>query len=387
MEKLKERKPVPIKIKGIGKRGKNPHVDFNPVDSTNKGGSMFKESRFIKEQQVVVKAKSARTGRAVTKRFRSPEEASKHYHKWLTSGRVQNVQLASEEALIQKAEQYDLPEELIFEVYDRSVADWNDSSNLTEQQWAFAGVNSFLEGGAAFDKYEDLISEVKKYRITAKTSNKSLGKLSSRKDALGREAKSELARRMKKEKSSKYGNKAAASKKLQSALIGKSSITPNTAKKIITTLGINPKSAVAKSLTKVAKKQHEKKSIDKIVKKHAAAEVTDAVKQAKKAERQKAKAKIADILAKQKPEATPELLPASPAPESKKGTVLDTVMKFFSNRKSSVKTSSTPVDDRPASFRNEKWKQSAFGSGSRVDARNARLRKAGKKVESDGYWN
>lgn len=386
MEKTnKLRKPSPITVKGIGKRGKNPHVDFNP--------GQVKED-LLSEAPVKVKARSAKTGRVITRRFKSPEDAAKHYHKWLTSRRLRTVQLTAEEALANKANDYGLPVDMIEAVYCRSADTWIPESNSTQEQWAFAGVNSFLEGGRAFDLNEDLITEAV-YRITAKTSNKSLGKLSSRKDALGKQARTELERRKKAEAASKYGNKKVAAAKLQKALVGQGTITPTIAKKIITTLKINPKTAVAKSLNKVANKHVQKKKIAKEVQKHLkSAEHIAAEKAAKKAERQALKVKLAkkeerlknqrltakaaaareredrkareeaerianlvkDALAQTKAAENAErvkniasenvrklIQPDVAKPEPKK-TVLDTVRKFFSKKKT---VSDIEIDDKP----------------------------------------
>ena len=138
---------------------------------------------------------------------------------------------------------------------------------MTQEQWAFARVNSFIQGGRALELDEDLISEARQYKITAKTSNKSLGRLARRKDTIGRQAKQELKRRLTARENSVFQNKGTAKKKLESALSGKSTLNHATAKKIIATLGLNPKSAIAKSLTSVADKHKAKKDEAKQMKK------------------------------------------------------------------------------------------------------------------------
>jgi hypothetical protein len=265
MKKIEKKLP-PITIKGVGKRGKNPYIEHNPQDTTHqKRSGFFREAKdrfreLISEQPVTVKAKSSKTGRTITHRFRDPKSAAEHYHRWLKSGKLKNIQLVSE-----KAESYDLPVEMLKEVYSRGLNDWDNSKPFTQDQWAFARLNSFLEGGRAFELDEDLISEAKGFKITAKTPNKSLGRLARRKDSLGRQAKAELNKRLKARESSKYANKGAASKKFQNVITGKTQLSPIATKKLIATLGINPKSAVAKSLNAVAKKTTEKKKIEKKV--------------------------------------------------------------------------------------------------------------------------
>ena len=61
-------------------------------------------------------------------------------------------------ALHKKAEKNDLPFEVIREVYIRGLVDYEMTprENITEQQWAFARVNSFVSNGAAASLDEDL---------------------------------------------------------------------------------------------------------------------------------------------------------------------------------------------------------------------------------------
>ena len=78
----KDKKLKPILIKGIGKRGKNPHINLNPTDDPKQ--DRYKRSlreRYLTEQPVTVKAKSSKTGRVIVKHFRTPEDAANHYHK------------------------------------------------------------------------------------------------------------------------------------------------------------------------------------------------------------------------------------------------------------------------------------------------------------------
>jgi len=139
------------------RKGKsNPHVELNPTDSskdpsetayTSKrgvAGDKLARTR-INEDQVTVRAKSAKTGRTIVKRYRDSASAREAYRKWLQKRHLHDVQLTDET------------------LYDT----------------------------------DEMINEATNYKITARTSNKSLGKLAVRKDALGRQAKAELARRLK----------------------------------------------------------------------------------------------------------------------------------------------------------------------------------------------
>lgn len=188
------RKIEPISVKGVRKRGKNPHINFDPCDPDPK---------------------------------------------------------KIEQSLKEKAVNSELPFELLREVWERGLVDYVTSQveaskpNITPSQWAFARVNSFIAGGRAMELDEDLVSEAKSYKITKQTSNKSLGRLARRKDALGAQARAELASR----RSQVYGSKKEASKTLGDVLHGKARMDHSTAKKIIRTLGIPSKSAAAKTLT------------------------------------------------------------------------------------------------------------------------------------------
>lgn len=257
----KKKKITPIAIKGYSVRKKpffgnrnTKHVNFSPTEKS------ITEDQ-LSEAPVTVKAKSSKTSRVIVKRFKSREDAAKHYIKWLKKGNKREVSLES------KSLASDIPLEILQEVYNRGLSDWSAEKPFSQDQWAFSRVNSFIQGGSALDMDSDLISEVRIYKITAKTSNKSLGKLSKRKDTVGRQARSELRKRLAKAKVGSFDNKKIASKKLQSVLSGKSSLSPAIAKKLIKTLEINPKSHVAKSLNKVAKDTKAKKVIGSKIKK------------------------------------------------------------------------------------------------------------------------
>jgi hypothetical protein len=260
-----DKKVKPITLKKFGSRGRNPHVNHHPTDMP-KRPAQFGEA-VISETPVIVKGKHSKNGRKVSRRYKDAESARQHYLKWLRDGKYRDVQLESDkEALVNKANEYDLDPEMIMEIYDRGLADWSNDKPTTPEQWAFARVNSFLEGGRAFEMDEDLliVEGRRPYQITAKTSNKSLGRLAKRKDALGRQARAMLSDRLGARKNSKLKNKQAAKKKLESALSG-SKITPELATKMIATLGLNPKSAAAKALNAVAAKKAEKKKTERII--------------------------------------------------------------------------------------------------------------------------
>lgn len=239
-QKKKKKKLEPISIKGVGKRGKNPFVDFNPRDPDPK--------RFAESVAQSLQNKSASS---------------------------------------------DLPLDLLFEVFERGIDDYFDSgvnasrSEVTPQQWAFARVNSFIAGGRALELDEDLVSEAKQYRITKQTSNKSLGRLARRTDALGAQARAELASR----RSDVFASKSEASKKLGEVLHGKSKLDHPTAKKIIRTLGMNPKSAAAKTLTATGR-AHEQRQQQQALRR----KITKEVKSKLKADSAKSQADLLDAL-------------------------------------------------------------------------------------------
>jgi hypothetical protein len=55
-----------------------------------------------------------------------------------------------------------VPYDVLAEVYQRGIADWNkiDYTTQTAQQWAFARVNSFVSGGKAFEMDSDLHEQI-----------------------------------------------------------------------------------------------------------------------------------------------------------------------------------------------------------------------------------
>lgn len=97
------------------------------------------------------------------------------------------------------------------------------------------------------------LEEAKKlYQITRQTSNKSLGRLARRNDSLGAQARQELKKRVQQVKAERFDNKHDAATALKKIMAGKRSLDHVTAKKLITTLEINPKSMLAKSLRHTA---------------------------------------------------------------------------------------------------------------------------------------
>jgi hypothetical protein len=148
-----------------------------------------------------------------------------------------------------------------------------------------------------------LVTEAKQYRITKQTSNKSLGRLARRTDALGAQARAELASR----RPDVYSNKSEASKKLGEVLHGKSKLDHPTAKKIIRTLGLNPKSAAAKTLTATGR-AHEQRQQQMALRR----KITKEVKAKYKANATKSQAELIDALTKLKAVYTAPPVQATP---------------------------------------------------------------------------
>lgn len=115
------------------------------------------------------------------------------------------------EALLDKADYHGIDLDLIVECFIRGCESLPEDSSVTPVQWGFARVNSFISGGLARKQYDaDLWESVEvddevdaiiveategKIRINSKTPNRTLGQLCRRKDAIGREARAERARR------------------------------------------------------------------------------------------------------------------------------------------------------------------------------------------------
>jgi len=60
-------------------------------------------------------------------------------------------------SIAKKADRFDIPEEILGEVYDRGIDAWNESINVSPQQYAFARVNSFInQGKTYFNEDSDL---------------------------------------------------------------------------------------------------------------------------------------------------------------------------------------------------------------------------------------
>ena len=64
-----------------------------------------------------------------------------------------------ERALSRKSKESDIPLSIIKEVYNRGLNTYNSRAGITEQQWAFARVNSFIKGGKAREIDNDLMEE------------------------------------------------------------------------------------------------------------------------------------------------------------------------------------------------------------------------------------
>jgi phosphopantetheine adenylyltransferase len=66
-------------------------------------------------------------------------------------------------SLFKKSSEYNIPLKTIVEVYQRGVEDWVKSmpEDKTAQQWAFARVNSFINGGKALEEDADLFESLK----------------------------------------------------------------------------------------------------------------------------------------------------------------------------------------------------------------------------------
>lgn len=53
-------------------------------------------------------------------------------------------------AISKKAEQHDISLDILSEVYDRGISDWDPTERQTQQQYAFARVNSFINRGKTY---------------------------------------------------------------------------------------------------------------------------------------------------------------------------------------------------------------------------------------------
>ena len=130
-----------------------------------------------------------------------------------------------------------------------------------------AGVSSALVREDMIDYLKTVILEHRgkakpkaAYRITLQTSNKSLGKLAKRQDNLGLIARAELKRRLKAKNDTAFSTKPTAAKYLEAVLKGKKSLDMPTATKLIGTLKIPPKSALAKTIRKIGREKISAKS-------------------------------------------------------------------------------------------------------------------------------
>lgn len=142
---------------------------------------------------------------------------------------------------------------------------------------------------------ENLDEAKKPYQITKKTSNKSLGRLGRRQDALGVQARKELSARKKAIQSSQFPNKTHATKVLGHIIAGKKPLDSDTAEKLIKSLNIPSKSAVAKGIRKTAKAKAS--AYDRSQKAAAATEKEKNELRAKKKERRSIEKEITKKLA------------------------------------------------------------------------------------------
>lgn len=242
--------------------GPNRYIENNPTDSKLHVKRKAIREDLLGERIYTVTARSARSGRVVRRRWRDSDTANAQYHRWLAKGKLHDVSMTAE-SLADKADHYLLPYGMLFEVFDRGLNEWSDDTKLTPEQWAFARVVSFLEGGRAMDLDEDLIDEAKGFKITKATTNKSLGKLARRRDKIGKTAKATLVDRKTAEASTVFASKAQASKHLEHVMSGKKKLSTAHAAKIIKTLELNPKGSTAKTLNRMARKHEAHKKLSK----------------------------------------------------------------------------------------------------------------------------
>lgn len=67
---------------------------------------------------------------------------------------------AADAALLERAEKFNVPVEVLREVFDRGVVAWDEDTGKTPSQYAFNRVDSFLNGGYAAKLDEDLLNEL-----------------------------------------------------------------------------------------------------------------------------------------------------------------------------------------------------------------------------------
>jgi len=244
MEKDDKKSEKLIKLNPVNKKArKHPYINFEPSDTCD-------DPKKRKLGEATVTAVSAKTGRKITRHVAGHDAAYKKLHKWLKKRGYTNVKLS--EHLAAKSAEFDIPSDLLSEIYERGEADYHiqNPSHLTVDQWAMARVNSFIQGGRALDEDACLLEGKKDYRITNKTPNKALGKLAKREDDIGHAARKEIKAR----KGQTFPSKDAASKHLEKVLTGKSKLKTPQARRLMKTLGIHHKSAQGKALLSAAAK-------------------------------------------------------------------------------------------------------------------------------------
>lgn len=119
--------------------------------------------------------------RLFTERFASENPIPKGdakvvlYPKQKPRGTVKMLRKFSEEfeqytpvcrSIIKKADQFDVPLEVLGEVYDRGMSDWTPEEKQTQQQYAFARINSFVNKGKTY------FNEDKDLQVEARAPNK-----------------------------------------------------------------------------------------------------------------------------------------------------------------------------------------------------------------------
>jgi hypothetical protein len=77
--------------------------------------------------------------------------------------KTETISTKIQNALNQKSRMFNLPGDILEEVYRRGVADYNTRMIITEDQWAFGRVNNFIAGGkTCVAEDADLWNEISK---------------------------------------------------------------------------------------------------------------------------------------------------------------------------------------------------------------------------------
>lgn len=83
-------------------------------------------------------------------------------------------------AVSKKSKKSGISEEILGAVYDRGMAAWTDETGVSQQQYAFARINSYINHGKSFyNEDSDLAEHIEKvtggYRLVSKSTGKNLG--------------------------------------------------------------------------------------------------------------------------------------------------------------------------------------------------------------------